>query len=152
VAKLYGVGEPVDASRLDQKKQQQTAWFFITIYFGRRGRENQRQLTKLSLKLSKLQISGLEYYELNREAPGGVFSTKNHQGGFDGSDDPSDGKMLESKGLAHCPVAVVKAYLSHLNPKCEALFQKPLVVPNLIHRRMSSGTLRYHWATIISAT
>ena len=34
--------------------------------------------------------------------------------------------MFESKGLAHCPVAVVNAYLSHLNPKCEALFQKPL--------------------------
>ena len=35
-------------------------------------------------------------------------------------------QMFESKGLAHCPVAVVKAYLSHLNPKCEALFQKPV--------------------------
>ena len=34
--------------------------------------------------------------------------------------------MFESKGLAHCPVAVVKAYLSHWNPKREALFQKPL--------------------------
>ena len=126
VAKLYEVGELVDASSLDPKKLQQTAWFFITLYFGRRGRENQRQLTKSSLKLSKTPNSGLEYYELNREAPGGVFSTKNHQGGLDGSDDPSDGKMFESKGLAHCPVAVVKAYLSHLNPKCEALFQKPL--------------------------
>ena len=100
--------------------------FFITLYFGRRGRENQRQLTKSSLKLSKTPNSGLEYYELNREAPGGVFSTKNHQGGLDGSDDPSDGKMFKSKGLAHCPVAVVEAYLSHLNPKCEALFQEPL--------------------------
>ena len=34
--------------------------------------------------------------------------------------------MFEGKGLANCPVAVVKAYLSHLNPKCEALFQNPL--------------------------
>ena len=100
--------------------------FFITLYFGRRGRENQRQLTKSSLKLSKTPNSGLEYFELNRETPGGVFSTKNHQGGLDGTDDPSDGKMFEGKGLANCPVAVVKAYLSHLNPKCEALFQKPL--------------------------
>lgn len=124
--KLYEVGELVDASSLDPKKLQQTAWFFITLYFGRRGRENQRQLTKSSLKLSKTPNSGLEYYELNREAPGGVFSTKNHQGGLDGSDDPSDGKMFESKGLAHCPVAAVKVYLSHLNPKCEALFLKPL--------------------------
>ena len=41
-------------------------------------------------------------------------------------DDPSDGKMFQGKGLANCPVAVGKAYLSHLNPKCETLFQKPL--------------------------
>ena len=68
--------------------------FFIKLYFGRRGRENQRQLTKSSLKLSKTPNSGLEYFELNRETPGGVFSTKNHQGGLDGSDDPSDGKNV----------------------------------------------------------
>ena len=76
--------------------------------------------------ISKTPNSGLEYYELNRKAPGGVFSTKNHQGGLDGTDNPSDGKMFESKGLHLCPVALVRAYLSHLNPKCEALFQKPL--------------------------
>ena len=126
VAKLYEAGELVDANSLDPRKLQQTAWFFITLYFGRRGRENQRQLTKSSLKLSKTINSGLEYYELNREVPEGVFSTKNHQGGLDGTEDPSNGKMFASKGLTHCPVAVVKAYLSQLNPKCEALFQKPL--------------------------
>ena len=96
VAKLYEVGELVDASSFDPKKLQQTAWFFITLYFGRRGRENQRQLTKSSLKLSKTPNSGLEYYELNREAPGAVFSTKNHQGGLDGSDDPSDRQVQKS--------------------------------------------------------
>ena len=126
VSKLYEAGELVDERCHDPQKLQQTAWFFITLYFGRRGRENQRQLTKSSLKLSKTPNSGLEYFELNRETPGGVFSTKNHQVGLDGTDDPSDGKMFEGKGLANCPVAVVKAYLSHLNPKCEALFQKPL--------------------------
>ena len=36
-------------------------------------------------------------------------------------------KMFEGKGLANCPVAVVKVYLSHLNPNGEALFQKPLI-------------------------
>ena len=80
VAKPYEVGELVDASSLDPKKLQQTALFFPTLYFGRRRRENQRQPTKLSLKLSKTPNSGLEYYELNREALGGIFSTKNHQG------------------------------------------------------------------------
>ena len=117
VSKLYEAGELVDARCLDPQKLQQTTWFFIILYFGQRGRENQRQLTKSSLKLSKTPNSGLEDFELNRETPGGVFSTKNHQGGLDGTDDPSDGKMFEGKGLANCPVAVVKAYLSHLNPK-----------------------------------
>ena len=125
VSKLYEAGELVDERCHDPQKLQQTAWFFITLYFGRRGRENQRQLTKSSLKLSKTPNSRLEYFELNRETPGGVFSSKNHQGGLEGTDDPSDGKKFEGKGLANCPVAVVKAYLSPSNPKCEALFQKP---------------------------
>ena len=76
VAKLYEAGELVDASTLDPTKLQQRAWFLITVYFGRRGREDQRQLTKMSLKLSKTPNSSLEYDDLNREATGGVFSTK----------------------------------------------------------------------------
>ena len=79
-------------------------------------------LQRHSLKLSKTPNSGVEYFELNRETPAGVFSTKTHQGGLDGTDDPSDGRMFEGKVLANCPVAVVKAYLFHLNRKCEALF------------------------------
>ena len=34
VAKLYEVGELVDASSFDPKELQQTTWFFITLYFG----------------------------------------------------------------------------------------------------------------------
>ena len=38
VAKLYEVGELVDASSLDPKKLQQTAWFF-TLLWSRRARK-----------------------------------------------------------------------------------------------------------------
>ena len=65
VVKLYEVGELVDASSFDPKKLQQTVWFFITLYFDRRGRENQPQLTKSSLKLSKTPNSD-HYSRLSR--------------------------------------------------------------------------------------
>ena len=58
VAKPYEAGELVDASTLDPKKLQQTVWFFITLYYGRRGRENQRQLTKNKAKA----FSGADMY------------------------------------------------------------------------------------------
>lgn len=126
IVKLYEAGELVEVNSLSPRKLQQTAWFYITLYFGRRGRENQRQLTSSSIKLCKTSSESQEYFELDRQNPGAVFSTKNHQGGLDGSDDPSDGKMFECKGSPRCPVAVMKKYLSHLNPACQALFQKPL--------------------------
>ena len=82
-----------------------------------------KSLSKSGQICSTVHSSTVQFY---RETPQGVFSTKNHQGGLDGTDDPSDGKMFEGKGFANCPVAVVKAYLSHLNPECQSLFQKPL--------------------------
>ena len=86
-------------------------------------------IDKIKPKAFQNPNSGLEYFKLNRETQGGVFSTKNHQGGLDGTDNLSDGKMFKGKGLANCPVAVMKAYLSDLNQKCEALFQKPSTGP-----------------------
>ena len=34
--------------------------------------------------------SGEEYFQLNKEKPGAVLSTKNHTGGLDGSEDHAD--------------------------------------------------------------
>ena len=124
IEKLFEAGELVDRNTTDPAKLQQTAWFFISYFFGRRGRENQRALRPTYLKLCKTPM-GVEYFKINRDEPGGVLTTKNHQGGLSGSDDPSDGIMVETQGL-RCPVAIVKKFLSHLNPKCSALFQKPL--------------------------
>ena len=101
-----------------------TSWFYITLYFGKRGRENQRQMTKTMLALRKTPL-GKRYYELQRDIPGAVLATKNHQGGLNDEEDESDGKMFEVPGSPRCPVQTVENYISHLNPEMEFLFQRP---------------------------
>ena len=51
-----------------------------------------------------------EYFELNKEKPGAVLSTKNHTGGLDGSEDHADGgdgKIFSSPGSKRCPVQTI---------------------------------------------
>ena len=69
--------------------------------------------------------NGEEFFELNRNEPGAVLASKNHTGGLDGSEDSSDGKIFPQPSSRRCPVEVLKAYLSYLNPNSDALFQKP---------------------------
>ena len=120
IQKLYDAGElaDADADTRDPRALLQTAWF------GKRGRENQSSLKKLMLCLVTA-ANGEEFFELNRNAPGAVLASKNHTGGLDGSEDPSDGKIFPQASSRRCPVEVLKAYLSHLNPNSDALFQKP---------------------------
>ena len=65
--------------------------------------------------------TGEEFFELNKAKSGAVLSTKNHTGGIDGSEEHGDGKILSCPGSKRCPVKMIKAYLSHLNP----LFPRP---------------------------
>ena len=58
----------------------QTAWLFISLYLGKRGRENQAAMKKSILRLVTT-ADGAEYFELNRNEPGAVLTTKNHQVG-----------------------------------------------------------------------
>ena len=124
IKKLYEKGELADADTRNPRVLLQTAWFFISIYFGKRGRENQHSLKKSMLRLVKA-ANGEEFFELNKSEPGAVLSSKNHTGGLDGSEDHSDGKIFPLASSRRCPVEVLKAYLSHLNPNSEALFQRP---------------------------
>ena len=101
-----------------------TSWFYVTLYFGKRGRENQQQMTKRMLAPRTTPL-GKRYYELQRDAPGAVFATKHHQGGLNDEEDDSDGKMFEVAGSPRCPVKTVENYISHLNPEMEILFQRP---------------------------
>ena len=68
---------------------------------------------------------GRRYFELRREFPGAVLSTKNHQGGINDNTDEADGKMFEVRGSPRCPVETMQNFLSHLNPALDCLFQRP---------------------------
>ena len=124
IQQLYDVGELADADTRDPRALLQTAWFIVSIYFGKRGRENQNSLKKSMLRLVPA-ANGEEFFELNRNEPGAVLASKNHTGGLDGSEDPSDGKIFPQASSRRFPVEVLKVYLSHLNPNSDKLFQKP---------------------------
>jgi len=122
--KLFESGELGPAGSLNPAQLQRTAWFYLGLFFGRRGRENQRQLTPAMLSLRKTP-QGVEYYELNRSQPGSLPATKNHQRGLADAEDESDAKIFSLPGSERCPVKTLKNYLSHLNPTSNALFQRP---------------------------
>ena len=85
--KLFESGELGSADSLNPAQFiQRTAWFYRGLFFGRRGRENQRQLTPAMLSLRKTP-EGVEYYELNRSQPGSLPATKNHQGNLADAED-----------------------------------------------------------------
>ena len=73
----------------------------------------------------KVTATGVEFFELNKAEPGTVLSTNNYTGSIDGSEDHGDGKIFSYSGSKRCPVKTIKAYLSHLNPEVDALFQRP---------------------------
>ena len=81
-------------------------------------------MKKSMLRLA-VTATGEEYFELNKEEPGAVLSTKNHTGGLEGTEDHADGKIFSSPGSKRCPVQTIKSYLTHLNPEVEFLFQRP---------------------------
>ena len=145
VAKLYEEGELVDTDSLQPNKVQQISWFFISLFLGRRGRENQ-QLLKKHMLVSRQIPSGEKYFEMSREH-GAVLATKLHQGGFDDKEDESNVKVFERPGSKRCPV--IEKYLSHVNPKCSSLFQKPRSPCKSFNpARMLCGTARLNLATI----
>ncbi|CAB4013627.1 PREDICTED: uncharacterized protein LOC107356369 [Paramuricea clavata] len=69
--------------------------------------------------------TGEEDFELNKDEPGMMLSSKNHIGGLEGTEDHSDGKVFALTKSPRCPVNTIKAYLSHLNHDIAVLFQRP---------------------------
>ena len=97
----------------------QTAWFYLMLYFGRRDRENQRNMVKEDIVFGKT-ANGLEYIALRERA------TKNHAGGLRDNEDNSQAVMCEwPDNPERCPVRCIKKYLEKRNPNCPALWQKP---------------------------
>ena len=119
VEHLFRSGQLGSCDSQDPAQLLRTSWFYITLYFGKRGRENQRKLTREMLVLRSTP-QGRKYYELRN-----VLGSKNHQGGLYDNNDESDGKMFEVPHSPRCPVKTVQRYLNHLNPELEVLFQRP---------------------------
>ena len=124
--RLFDSGELGPTNSMNPAQLQRTVWLYLGLFFGRRGRENQRQQTPTMLSLRKTpQV--VEYYELNRSQPGSLPATKNHQGarGLGDAEDESDAKIFSVPGSDRCPVKTINNYLAHLNPASDALFQRP---------------------------
>ena len=121
--RLFDSGE-LGPANMNPAQLQRTAWLHLGLFFGRRGQENQRQLTPKMLSLRKTP-QGVEYYELNRSHPGSLPATKNHQEGLGDAEDESDAKIFSVPCSERCPVKTIKNYLAHLNPASDALFQRP---------------------------
>ena len=119
VEQLLQTGQLGECHTKDPAQLLHNTWFYITLYFGKRGRENQRKLTKKILSLQSAP-QGHQYYELRN-----LLGSKNHQGGLHDSNDESDGKMFAVLNSLRCPVKTVQNYLNHLNPELEILFQRP---------------------------
>lgn len=119
VRKLYDSGELGPADSQDPAQLQRTAWFYVALFFGRRGRENQRLIKRDMLVLGRTP-QGLEYYELNRQMPRSLPSAISTD-----DEEDSEAKVFAVPGSARCPVKTLKNYLSHLNPASDVLFQRP---------------------------
>ena len=124
IQKSFERGELACADTKIPRAFPQTTWFYVSLYFGKRGRENRSLMKKYMVRLA-VTATGEEYFELNKEEPGAVLSTKNHTGGLEGTEDHADRKIFSSPGSKRCTVQAIKSYLSHLNPEVEFLFQRP---------------------------
>ena len=89
VSGIFGDDSPIPLLRVN--------WFNISLYLCRRGRENQRKLTKNSF-IFKTDANDVEYVEMAEQG-----KTKNHPGGLSDKADEADPKMF-STGETHCPV------------------------------------------------
>ena len=63
IQRLFESGELGPADSQNPAKLQRTAWFYLTLFFGRRGRKNLRQLNPGMLSL-RTTPQGVEYFEL----------------------------------------------------------------------------------------
>jgi hypothetical protein len=69
IQKLYEKGELAEATTLNPRALLQMAWFFISLYFRKRGQENQAVMKKSMLRLVST-ANGEEYFELNKNEAG----------------------------------------------------------------------------------
>ena len=111
VKKMYG---SKCLSSLNPCALQRKVFFELILHFGRRGRGALRSLQRSDILILKDE-QGKEYATL-----------ENYQGAS--AKELKHFKLMYATGTDTCPVASLKLYLSKLNKKCEALFQRPLLI------------------------
>ena len=95
-----------------------TVWFYTVLYFGKRGRQNQREMKASDLQL-KTTTGGLKYFVRKEKA------TKNRPGGISDNEDETQSVMMVWPGHPRCPAACLEKYLAKREPRCDAVWQKP---------------------------
>ncbi|KAK3710356.1 hypothetical protein QZH41_002791 [Actinostola sp. cb2023] len=95
-------------------------WFNVVLFFCRRGREGQRDLTKSSFKF-EVDASGRKYVTMAHDE-----LTKNHQGGLKDQTTSTEkyARMYESNH-ENDGYKALQLYLTKLNATINALFQYP---------------------------
>lgn len=106
-SKVFSVNHPVSLQR--------KIFFDVIYYFCRRERENLRLSTIDDFSI-KVDSNGNEYIEKVSDE-----LTKNHREDHENE----DVMIIEGNGSINCPVISFKLYISKLNPKLKALFQRP---------------------------
>ena len=101
---------------------QEAMFVAFMTHFGRRGREGLRMLQKDSIEFGvkgSIEFAEIRYNEATKCDDG----TKKFQCGPVSKE--SQKKMWAELNDEKCPVKILKMYISKLNPKCNALFQRP---------------------------
>ena len=105
-----------NAFNLNNAEQlQQKVWWDLHFNFARRGRENDRNMTKDSFRIAT-DSTGKEFIELTHNE-----FTKNHRA----DDDVEIYPRCYSNNTPMCPVVSFKKYLQKLNHKNNFLWQRP---------------------------
>ena len=94
-------------------------WFYVSLYWCRRGREGQRDLRRDSFKFTR-DANGREYAVMTHEE-----ATKNHPGGENSKPSAERETRLYSTGEDDDAFASLKLFVAKLNPFCTAFFQYP---------------------------
>lgn len=117
--------EPEDLQKLyssfdieDPYGLQHKVWFDIMFQLVRRGRENLKAMKKNTFAV-EVDATGKKYiYQRTGEAD------KNHNVNDNSFDTIGEGRIYETN-TSKCPVKSFEKYLSHLNPACDSLWQRP---------------------------
>ena len=94
-------------------------WFYVSLYWCRRGREGRRDLRRDSFKFTH-DANGREYAVMTHDE-----ATKNHPGGENSKPSAERETRLYSTGADDDAFASLKLYVEKLNPSCSAFFQYP---------------------------